>query len=112
MCILISELSYLGRPEQPFRTGLYSARDVFFSLGSRISEALPRPIAAKLCHMIAIWRQSQAKVGQLGDPPLKNFRGQKHAKISVDFLQLPTFIAIYEYLRNGLRYPNRNSKYI
>ena len=50
----------------------------FFS-GSHISEA-PRPIAAKLCHMIAIWLESPAKVGQVWGPPLKNFRGQKHAK--------------------------------
>jgi len=48
-------------------------------LGSHISEA-PWPIAAKLCHMIAIWLESPAKVGQIGGPPLKNFRGQKHAK--------------------------------
>ena len=59
--------------------GLLFYRRCFFSLGSEISE-VPWPIAAKLCHMIAIWRQSLAKVGQLGGPPLKNFRGQKHAK--------------------------------
>ena len=41
-------------------------------LGSHISEA-SRPIAAKLCHMIAIWLESPAKVGQLGGPPLKKF---------------------------------------
>jgi len=53
------------------RTGFCSAADVFFSLDIQISE-VPRPIAAKLCHMIAIWRQSPAKDGQLGGPPLKN----------------------------------------
>jgi len=52
---------------------------LFTFLGSHISEA-PRPIAMKLCHMIATWLESPAKVGQLGGPPLKNFRGQKHAK--------------------------------
>jgi len=62
-----------------------------FSLGSRISE-VPRPIAAKLCHMIAIWRQSRAKVGQLGGPPLKKF-GAKNMQNLGRFLQLPTLIA-------------------
>ena len=71
--------SLLGRPEPPFRRGLCFTADVFFSLGRQIS-AVPRPIAAKLCHMIAIWWQLLAKVGQLGGPPLKYFRGQKHAK--------------------------------
>jgi len=52
---------------------------MFFSLGSQISE-VPQPIAAKLCHMTAIWWQSLTKVRQLGGPRLKNFRGQKHAK--------------------------------
>jgi len=56
----------LGRPEQPFRTGLCSAADVF--LDSHISEA-PRPIGAKLCHMIEIWLESPNKIGQLGGPP-------------------------------------------
>ena len=73
----MSNCVYLGRPEQPFRTGLCSAADVF--LDSHISEA-PRPIGAKLCHMIEIWLESPNKVGQLGGPPLKNFRGQKRAK--------------------------------
>jgi len=48
-------------------------------LGSHISE-VHRPIAEKLSHTIAIWLESPAKVGQVGGPPLKNFRGQKHAK--------------------------------
>ena len=52
--------------------GLMFHRRCFFSLGSQIS-TVPRPIAAKLCHMIAIWWQSLAKVGQLGGPPLKKF---------------------------------------
>jgi len=63
-------LYFLGRPDQPFRTGLCSAADVF--LDSHISEA-PCPIGAKLCHMIEIWLESPNKVGQLGGPPLKKF---------------------------------------
>ena len=50
-----------------------------FFLDSHISEA-PCPIGAKLCNMIEIWLESPIKVGQLGGPPLKNFKGQKHAK--------------------------------
>jgi len=49
---------FLGRPEPPFRTGLCSARDVF--LGSHIFK-VPRPIAAKLCHMIGIWFKRSRK---------------------------------------------------
>ena len=64
-----------------FRAPMYSAhcavifaiaQQLLVSLGSQISE-VTQPIAAKLCHMIAIRRQSLAKVGQLGGPPLKNF---------------------------------------
>ena len=80
----------------------------FLSLGSQISE-VPRPIAAKLCHMIAIWRQSLAKVGQFGVPPLKNL-GAKNVRNFGRFFATSDFDC--EYLRNGLRYPNRNSKCI
>jgi len=48
-CLLFN---FLGRPEQPFRTGLYFAQDVF-SFRHWFSE-LPRPIALKLCHMVGI----------------------------------------------------------
>ena len=73
--------NFLGRPEPPFRTGLCFTRDVFFflSLDSHISE-VPRPIAAKLCHMIETWLESRNKVGKFGGPPEKIFRGQKLAK--------------------------------
>jgi len=50
--IRICFTAFLGRPEPPFRTGLCSARDVFF-VQRPISE-VPRPIATKLCHMIEI----------------------------------------------------------
>jgi len=81
---------------------------MFFSLGNQISE-VPRPIAAKLCHMIAIWRQSLAKVGQLGVLP-KKILGAKNMQNFGQFFA--TFDFDREYLRNGLRYPNRNSKRI
>jgi len=60
-------------------------------LGSHISE-VPRPIAAKLCHMIEILVEWPAKVQQLRGPPLKNIGGQKHAKFRSIFLQRPTWI--------------------
>jgi len=69
---------------------------------------VPRPIAAKLCHMIGIWRQSRAKFGQLGGPPLKNFSGQNMQNFGRLFA---TSDFDCEYLRNGLRYPNRNSNF-
>jgi len=54
--------------------------------------------------MIEIWLESPTKVGQLGGPPLKNFRGQKHAFFATsDFDR--------EYLRNGLRYPNQKGTF-
>ena len=96
----------LGRPERSVPDGLLFYRRCF--LGSHISEA-PRPIAAKLCHMIAIWLESPAKVGQLGGPPLKNFRGQNMQNFGRFFA---TSDFDREYLRNSLRYPNRNSKCI
>jgi len=100
--------SLLGRPEPPFRTGLCFTADVFFSLGSQIS-AVPRPIAPKLCHMIAIWWQSLAKVGQLGGSPLK-ILGAKNMQNFGQFFATSDFDR--EYLRNGLRYQNHNSKSI
>ena len=56
---------FLGRAERSVPGGLLFYRRCFFSLDSQISE-VPRSIAAKLCHMIAIWRQSPAKEAQLG----------------------------------------------
>ena len=70
-------ISVIRPPGTAVPDGLLFHRRCF--LDSYISEA-PRPIAAKLCHMIAIWLESPNKVGQLRGPPLKNFRGQKHAK--------------------------------
>jgi len=80
----------------------------FFSLGSRISE-VPRPIAAKLCHMIAIWRQSRAKVGQLWGSFPKKILGAKNMQNFGRFFATSDFDC--EYLLNDLRYPNSNSKF-
>jgi len=75
-CLLPSS-SIVRPPGMVVPDGLLFYRRCF--LASHISEA-PRPIAAKICHMIAIWLESPAKVGQVGSPLLKNFRSQKHAK--------------------------------
>ena len=64
------------------------SRDVFLTR-HRISE-LRRPIVAKLCTVISICVNFLTQVQKLGGPPLKNFTP---AKFSVDFTQLPTFIA-------------------
>ena len=85
--------------------GLLFYRRCFF-LGSHISEA-PRRIAAKLCHMNAIWLESPAKVGQVGGPPLKNFKNMQNFR---QFFATSDFDR--ECLRNGLTYPNHNSKCI
>ena len=45
---------FIRPPGTPFRTGLYSARDVFVFFRHAFSET-PQPIALKLCHMIRIW---------------------------------------------------------
>jgi len=58
--------------------------------------------------MIEIWLESPNKVGQLGGPPLKNFRGQKHAKFPSIFCNVRID---REYLRNGLRYPNQKGTF-
>ena len=81
----------LGRPEPPFRTGLCSARDVFF-VQRPISE-VPRPIATKLCHMIGIWLYFIIQVQKFREHSLKKYWGPKTCKNSVDFLQRPTLIA-------------------
>jgi len=41
---------------------------------------LPRPIAAKLCRMIAIWMRFIMQVQKFGGPSPKEIGGQKHAK--------------------------------
>jgi len=62
----------LGRPEQPFRTGLCFTRDVIF-LRHSFSE-VRRPIALKLCHMVGIWCNFIT--------PLQKFEGLSPKKIS------------------------------
>jgi len=83
--------TFLGRPEPPFRTGLCFTRDAF--LGSHISE-VPRPIAAKLCHMIGIRLKRSRKLQKFGGRPLKNIGGQKHAKFRSIFYTVRLWLRI------------------
>jgi len=54
-------------------------QQMVFLIHHRISE-LPRPIAAKLYHVISISVDFIMQVQKFGGPSLKNFGGQKHAK--------------------------------
>ena len=79
---------------RPFRKALCFTADVFFFYLFRhaISE-LPRPIAAKLCHMIAIWVRFIMQVQKFGGPFSQRNWGPKTCKIRRDFRQLQISIA-------------------
>jgi len=64
---------------------------VLYFFRHAISE-LPRPIAAKLCHMIAIWVRFIMQVQNSGALPQRNW-GPKTCKIRRDFRQLQSPIA-------------------
>ena len=68
-------------PGTPFRTGLYSARDVFF-FRHAFSET-PQPIALKLCHMIRIWLYFIIWLQKFGGCSPKKIWGPKTCKISI-----------------------------
>jgi len=76
-------------------------RDVFFFFRHKISE-LPRPIAVKLCHMIAIWVNFIMQVQEFGGPSPKKL-GAKNMQNSARFQTTSDFDR--EYLRNGTWYP-------
>jgi len=59
--------------------------------------------------MIEIWLESPNNVGKFGGPP-KKILGAKNMQNFGRFFATSDFDR--EYLRNGLSYPNRNSKYI
>jgi len=63
---------------------------MFFYFFRRATSELRRPIAAKLCHMIAIWVRFIMQVQNFGRP--KNW-GLKTCKIRRDFRQLQNSIA-------------------
>jgi len=70
--------------------GLCFTRDVFSPTFSDVPR--PRPITVKLCHIMENWLNFIMQVHKFGDALQKNW-GQKHAKISIDFIQPPTLIA-------------------
>jgi len=75
--------------------------DVFYLFRQATSE-LPRPIAAKLCHMIAISCRFIMQVQKFGGPPPKEIGG-KNIQNSAPFQTTSNFDR--EYLQNGSRYP-------
>jgi len=82
--------------------GLMFLPVMFFFFRWATSE-LPRAIAVKLCHMIAIWVNFIMQVQKFGGPSPQRNWGPKTCEIRSDFRQLQTSIAN---LRNGSRYPN------
>ena len=89
----------LGRPEQPFRTGLCFTADVF--LFCHAFSELPRPIALKLCHchMVGIWLYFIIPLQKFGGrSPQKNL-GAKNMQNFGQFWTTSDFDR--EYLRNG-----------
>ena len=72
---------------------MFCCRCFFFLSRHRISE-LPRPIAVKLCHVIASWVNLIMQVQKFGGghSSQRNW-GRKTCKIRRDFRQLQTLIA-------------------
>ena len=64
----------------------------FYFFRHAIFELRP-PIAAKLCHMIAIWVRFIIQVQKFGGPSPQRNWGRKTCKIRRDFRQLQTSIA-------------------
>jgi len=64
----------------------------FFNFSRRANSVLGRPIAVKLCHMIAVWVRFIMQVQKFGGPPPKEM-GAKTCKIWANFIQLQTLIA-------------------
>jgi len=71
---------FLGRPEPPFRTGLCFTADVSFFLFRHSFSELARPIALKLCHMVAIWLNFIILLQKFGGCSPKKIWGQKYVK--------------------------------
>jgi len=67
--------------------------DVFLFFFRHAISELPRPIAAKLCHMIAIWVRFIMQVQKFGGHSPRRNWGPKTCKIWRDFRQLQTSIA-------------------
>ena len=89
-----------AHPGRPY-VGLRPIFLVFYFFRHGISE-LPRPIAAKLCHMITIWVRIIMQVQKFGGSPPEEI-GAKNMQNLARFQTTSDFDR--EYLRNGTRYP-------
>jgi len=81
----------LGRPLRQYLRS-YKMLVMFFFFRHAFSK-VPRPIAAKLRHMIGNCLNFIIQVQKFGGPPPKKIWRPKTCKISVDFIQPPTLIA-------------------
>jgi len=79
---------------------------MFFPFFRRATSELCRPIAAKLCHVIAIWVFFIIQVQKFGGPSPKKL-GAKNVQNSARFQTTSEFDR--EYLRNGTRCPKSES---
>ena len=96
-------MNYLGRPEQPFRTGLcFTADALSFFFRYAFSE-LPRSIALKLCHMIGIWLYFIIPLQKFGGRSLKKNLGPKNMQNFGQFWTTSDFDR--KYLRNEATNP-------
>jgi len=82
----------LGRPEQPFRTGLCFTV-MLSSFFRHLFSEVRRPIALKLCHMVGIWCSFITPLQKFGGLSPQKIWGPKTCKISVNFGPLQTLIA-------------------
>ena len=94
---------YLGRPEQPFRTGLCFTADVIFFLFRHSFSEVPRSIALKLCHMVGIWCNFITPLQKFGGLSPKKNLGAKNMQNFGQFWTTSDYDR--EYIRNGSRYP-------
>ena len=93
--LLLSALyiTLLGRPEQPFRTGLCFTADVsFFSPRILRGPSTDRPETLPHDHNLAVVYNPTPKIRGEGRSPQKNW-GPKTCKISVNFGPLQSLIA-------------------
>ena len=76
---------------------------ILFYYFRRATSELPRPIAVKLCRVIAIWVRFIMQVQKFGEPSPPKKLGAKNMQNSARFQTTSEFDR--EYLRNGTRYP-------
>ena len=102
--------TFLGRPCTVVTGGLIKCSWCFFSLFILSPRVLRGPSADRpeTWHMIGNCLNFIIQVQKFGGPSPKKIWGPKTCKISVDFIQPPTY---REYLRNGSRHLKSESKF-